>query len=101
MVNGFIAQLMNNVKATGLGVFAALTTSEKSIFTIIGYIIKNRQIAMGMDILYIERESNFIATSGAIFPKKMPAPMQSKTQSVRYFSKTDNFLFSTIFIFFL
>jgi hypothetical protein len=25
--------------------------------------------------------------------------MQSKTQSVRYFSKTDNFLFSTIFIF--
>ena len=92
-------QLMNKVNATGLGVFTTLTTSEKSIFTIMGYIIKNRQIAMGMDTLYIERESNLTATPGAVFPKKIPAPMQMSTQSVRYFSKTDSFFVSGIFIF--
>jgi len=66
MVNGLIAQLINKVRTTGLGVFTALTTSTKSIFTIIGYIIKNRQIAMGIDTLYIERESNLTATSGSL-----------------------------------
>ena len=49
IVNGLIAQLIMSVIATGLGVFAAFSTFAKSIFTIIGYIIKNRQIAMGMD----------------------------------------------------
>jgi hypothetical protein len=49
MVKGFIAQLIKRVIPTGLGVFAAFNTSAKSIFTIIGYIMKNRQTAMGMD----------------------------------------------------
>jgi len=49
MVKGLITQLIPKVMATGLGVFAVLTTSAKSIFTIIGYIIKNRQIAMEID----------------------------------------------------
>lgn len=99
IVKGLIAQLMNNVKPTGLGVFVALTTSAKSIFTMIGYIIKKRQIAIGIDTLYIESESNLSATSGAVLPKAMPAQMQSKTHSVKYFSKIDSFTFSTIFLF--
>ncbi len=85
-----MAQLINNVKATGLGVFAALNTSEKSIFTMIGYIIKNRQTAIGMDTSYTERESSLDESVGANLPKKIPAPMQSNTQSVKYFSKIDN-----------
>jgi hypothetical protein len=37
------------MRATGLTFFPALTTSPKSIFTMMGYIMKKRQIAMGME----------------------------------------------------
>ena len=49
MVNGLTAQLTNRVKNTGLPLLPALTTSPKSILTMMGYIMKNRQMAMGMD----------------------------------------------------
>ena len=49
MVKGFISQLMARVIRTGFGVFPAFTTSLKSIFTIMGYIMKKRQMAIGMD----------------------------------------------------
>jgi hypothetical protein len=51
MVNGLTIQLMNKVSITGLGVLTALITSEKSILTMIGYIMKNKQMAMGMETL--------------------------------------------------
>ena len=47
MVNGLIAQLMNRVRNTGLPLLPALITSPKSILTMMGYIMKNRQTAIG------------------------------------------------------
>ena len=49
MVKGLTAQLTNKVKPTGLMLFPAFRTSAKSIFTIIGYIIKKRHIAIGSE----------------------------------------------------
>lgn len=40
MVNGLISQLITKVRITGLGVLAAFTAWEKSIFTMMGYIMK-------------------------------------------------------------
>ncbi len=47
--NGFINQFTKSVRETGLMFFPAVSTSTKSIFTIIGYIIKNRHTAIGID----------------------------------------------------
>ena len=49
MVNGLTAQLMNSVRNTGLPLLPARMTSPKSILTMIGYIMKNRQTAIGME----------------------------------------------------
>ena len=49
MVNGLIAQLTKSVRQTGLPLLPAFITSAKSILTMMGYIMKNRQIAMGME----------------------------------------------------
>jgi len=49
MVNGLTAQFANNVRVTGFGVFPARITRPKSILTIIGYIIKKRHIAIGIE----------------------------------------------------
>jgi len=49
IVNGFISQLMNNVNHTGLPLLPALITDAKSILTMMGYIMKNRHMAMGTD----------------------------------------------------
>ena len=96
IVNGLIAQLIKRVSPTALGVFATFNTSAKSTLTMIGYIIKNRHIAIGMDTRYIESESSLNARSGIASPRPIPAPIQITTQSVRYFSKKDNFLTSVI-----
>jgi Flp pilus assembly pilin Flp len=48
-VNGLIAQFIARVIRTGLGVFADFNTWTKSIFTMMGYIMKNKQIAIGID----------------------------------------------------
>jgi hypothetical protein len=50
MVKGFMAQFKKSVKATGLPLLPAFMASPKSIFTIIGYIMKKRHIAMGIDM---------------------------------------------------
>jgi hypothetical protein len=50
MVKGLIAQLAISVAAIGFGVFPALITAVKGICTIMGYIIKNKQIATGMEM---------------------------------------------------
>ncbi len=49
MVKGLTPQFKNRVRRTGLGVLPALMTSAKSILTMMGYIMKKRQIAMGME----------------------------------------------------
>ena len=47
IVNGLTAQLMNSVSPTGRIALPALTTSWKSIFTMMGYIMKNRHTRNG------------------------------------------------------
>jgi phage-related minor tail protein len=95
-VKGLIAQFIKRVIKTGFGVFAALTTAEKSIFTMIGYIMKKRQIAMGMETLKIERASSLMAICGAILPSRIPIAIQIITHAVRYFSKMDSFFVAMI-----
>lgn len=48
IVKGLIIQFITRVNTTGLTLLPALTTLWKSILTMMGYIIKNRQIAIGM-----------------------------------------------------
>ena len=92
MVNGLMAQFRMRVRPTGLTLLPALTTSPKSILTMMGYIIKKRQIAMGIETTGAPptstvRPSRNRATSGASRPSRIPAPMHRITQTVRYFSK--------------
>lgn len=92
IVNGFTAQLMNKVKKTGRPLLPAVTTRAKSILTIIGYIIKNRQTAIGIETTGAPSMRNVIlssafAASGAILPSTMPPTIHSSTQTVRYRSK--------------
>ena len=49
MVKGLTAQLMNRVINTGRPLLPAFMTSVKSILTMMGYIMKKRQTAMGSD----------------------------------------------------
>jgi len=49
IVKGLTAQLTKSVSPTGLMLLPALRTSPKSILTMIGYIMKKRHIAIGMD----------------------------------------------------
>jgi len=51
MVNGLTTQLATSVAIIGLGVLAAFITWLKSICTMMGYIIKNKQTATGIDTL--------------------------------------------------
>jgi len=95
IVKGLIAQLTNSVRPTGLALLPALRTSAKSILTMMGYIMKNRQIAIGIDTTgalptYTARPSSVRANWGAILPRMIPPTIQRMTQAVRYFSKTFN-----------
>ena len=92
MVNGLMHQLTNRVKNIGLPLLPALTISPKSILTMMGYIMKNKQMAMGMDttgapLTKMASPSRYWATPGAIFPSKMPATMHSTTHRDRNRSK--------------
>jgi len=46
-----MAQFTKRVRATGLMFFPAFRTSAKSIFTMMGYIMKKRAMAMGMEMI--------------------------------------------------
>jgi hypothetical protein len=91
IVKGLMPQLINKVRATGLRARPAFTTSWKSIFTMIGYIMKNRHTAIGIDttgasFMVIAIASRLLAKSGAISPSRMPNTMHSPTHTVRYLS---------------
>jgi hypothetical protein len=88
MVKGLTAQLINSVRNTGLPLLPALMTSPKSIFTMMGYIMKKRQTAMGMEttgapLTVIAMPSNVWATPGAILPSRIPPTMHNSTQTER------------------
>jgi len=50
IVKGLIAQFTKSVRLTGLIFCPAFRTSAKSIFTMMGYIMKKRQTAIGIEI---------------------------------------------------
>ena len=50
IVNGLMTQLMNRVSPTARSDFPAFSTSPKSIFTMMGYIMKNKHRAIGIEI---------------------------------------------------
>ena len=88
IVNGLIAQFTSSVRATGFRDRPAARTSAKSIFTMMGYIMKNRQIAIGIEITgtpstNTDIPSSHLARLGASLPMAMPATMHSPTQRVR------------------
>ena len=49
MVDGLTSQFTKSVRPTGRRFFPERITSAKSIFTMMGYIMKNRQTAMGIE----------------------------------------------------
>mgnify|MGYP006293373393 CR=1 FL=1 len=87
-MNGLIAQLITSVRVTGFTLLPALTTSAKSILTMMGYIMKNRQTAIGIEttgapFTEIAIPSSAFARPGASFPMMIPHTMQSPTHTVR------------------
>ena len=83
-----MAQLINRVSPTGRTLFPARTTSAKSILTMMGYIMKNKQIAIGIETTgasptYKESPSRKVAIPGTTLPRPMPAAMHNRTQTVR------------------
>jgi len=88
IVNGLMHQFRNSVRKTGLPFFPARMTLAKSILTMIGYIMKNRQMAIGIEttgasFTWIAIPSSVLANPGAILPSKMPATIHKPTQTVR------------------
>ena len=92
MVKGLMAQLTKRVRATGFGVFPASITFLKSIWSMMGYIMKKRQIAIGMDTLAYWIPFRVSEMAGKARPNPIPAIMQRITQSDRYFPKRSSFL---------
>ena len=89
MVKGLISQLTVSVTVSPFGILMALTMLPKSIFSIIGKIIIQMRIAMGMETLAY---SNFPSTSGTMgnsLPIAIPAIIQAATQRLRKRSKND------------
>jgi len=90
MEKGFMAQLINKVRNTGLGAFPVFTTWEKSILTIMGYIIKKRQMAMGRETWARLILSNHRENEGKTLPRRIPAIIHKAIHPVRYFSNILN-----------
>ncbi len=73
---------------TGFALRPALSTSPKSIFTMIGYIMKKRHTAIGIEttgasLTVMAMPSRARANPGAILPSAMPAPIHKSTHTVR------------------
>ncbi len=90
IVKGLTAQLMIRVTKTGLGALTALTTSLKSIWTMIGYIMAKSKSATGIFTWATEREFKKPAALGKAAPRPIPIRIQRATQRVRYLWKKLN-----------
>src|SRR5690554_1822657 len=87
MVKGCINQLITKVSINPLGLFRTSLMLEKSICSIMGYIISHTKIATGILTLKTSRLLSITTLSPAKLPIAIPAIMQSTTQTVKYFSK--------------
>src|SRR5690606_13317559 len=96
IVKGLISQFVVQVTISPFGFFVALTMLEKSIFSIIGYIMSHIRIATGMDTFAYSNLLKVSGIAGINCPIATPAIMHAATHSVRYFSKNPNPFFSCI-----
>ncbi len=84
---GAIIQFAKTVSIKGLGLPAAFFTSPKAMPSTVGYIMKKRQMPMGIEIWENLRESRYSPKLGRYRPSSNPTTMQMPIQTVRYFSK--------------
>src|SRR6056297_3138835 len=83
-------QLDKRVKRMGLGFSLSFLISDIWTFMSAGYIIKKRQIPIGIDIPWNCHESMVSPIFGIYFERSNPIPMQTTTHTTRYFSKMDS-----------
>ena len=95
-MNGFIAQLASRVRAIGFGLRVALLISSKLICTIMGYIMPNRRIAMGIETWATSNLARISEICGNTLPRTVQAPIPKATHRVRYLSHIPSLLSSMI-----
>ncbi len=71
----------------GFGFFTAFLTSLKAMPTTVGYIMKNRQMPIGIDSLAYFKESKYSPKAGENLPNRSPTTIHIAIHNVRYFSK--------------
>jgi len=81
------------VRSMGFGFLTAFLMSLKAMPTTVGYIIKKRQIPIGIDNLANFKESRYCPKLGKNLPSRRPTMMQLAIHKVRYFSKIPSFAF--------
>jgi hypothetical protein len=82
-----MSQLEINVKIIGFGFLRNFFNSDACKFNIAGYIIKNKQIPMGIEIPPICKELIAWLISGINWESAMPMMIQITTHIGRSFSK--------------
>jgi len=87
VTRGEITQLENRVSAIGLGLLASFLSSSSRRFRRAGYIIRNRQMPMGMEMPPTCQLSMARLRPGRYWESIRPIAMHSATQAARYFSK--------------
>src|SRR5690554_7124753 len=83
MVKGLISQLTVVVMARPLGSLRTPTMALKSIWAIIGKIIAQIRMAMGMDTWAYSKRESASGIEGASCPRATPATMASATHTDR------------------
>ena len=83
MVKGLISQFTIVVMARPFGSFRTPTTALKSICAIIGKIIAQIRMAMGMDTWAYSKRDRVSGTPGASCPRATPAMIASATHTDR------------------
>ena len=83
MVNGLINQFTTKVMVSPLGILKAFTILPKSIFSIMGKIMIQIKIAIGIETLAYSSLPKVSGTTGNSFPIAIPATMHKTTHRVR------------------
>src|SRR5690554_1366189 len=83
MVKGLISQFTVVVMASPLGSLRTPTMALKSIWAIIGKIIAQIRIAMGMDTCAYSNRDRVSGTEGASWPRATPTTIARATQTDR------------------
>src|SRR5690554_6109082 len=83
MVKGLISQLTVVVMANPFGSFLTPTMALKSIWAIIGKIIAQIRMAMGIDTWAYSNRARVSGTDGASWPRATPTTIARATQTDR------------------